>query len=612
MMKLSIFALALLFVSTFAHQSCYINIPIENLPSYIDEPIPHFTKEELPSQWLWANVSGTSYLTVVRNQNSPQYCGACWAFATTSALSDRIKITRNAQWPDSELSPQILLSCNQGENQGCNGGNPALAIEYIYNYSISHETCSNYQAQGWDTGLGCTQDILCKNCWMNKTCFLPPSYPIYQVEEFGNIQGEEDMMNEIFQRGPIVCGIDANGIENYTGGIINDTTGQNEINHAVSVVGYGVDDSGTPYWHVRNSWGSYYGEEGFFRIVRGSNNLGIETSCQWATLKDTWTSDVRNLTNGSIVNANILEQQKVDLSDEPLDYGCAQIDPSEYGQIYSSTGSFPWDHISEEDLPTEWDWRNVSGVNYCTWTRNQHIPRYCGSCWAHAATSALADRINIARNSSIPDLALSVQAILNCGAGGSCGGGAPGKVYAWAVSNGIPEDSCQNYVAANPQEATCSDVQLCHQCFPSTDGTPNCTAVTNYRRWFVGAHGAVVGATLIKKAIYSGGPIACSMDATDAFRAYTGGIFSEFVAVPVVNHIVSLVGWGVENGTEYWIMRNHAGNYWGENGFMRIVTGGNNLGIEHYCNWATPVITSENKISGYDDFVGNYEDIIMM
>lgn len=63
--------------------------------------------------------------------------------------------------------------------------------------------------------------------------------------------------------------------ENYTGGIFNDTTGANTTNHAISIVGYGVEN-GVKYWLGRNSWGSYWGINGFFKIIRGRNNLGIE------------------------------------------------------------------------------------------------------------------------------------------------------------------------------------------------------------------------------------------------------------------------------------------------------------------------------------------------
>lgn len=55
-------------------------------------------------------------------------------------------------------------------------------------------------------------------------------------------------------------------------------------------------------------------------------------------------------------------------------------------------------------LPNTWDWRNVSGKSYVTRTLNQHIPKYCGSCWAHAAISSFSDRLKIMRNASWPDM----------------------------------------------------------------------------------------------------------------------------------------------------------------------------------------------------------------
>merc|ERR1712227_710232 len=65
------------------------------------------------------------------------------------------------------------------------------------------------------------------------------------------------------------------------------------------------------------------------------------------------------------------------------------------------------------DYPADFTWCNKDGVNYCTQSVNQHIPQYCGSCWAQASMSALSDRIKMARGAKGIDIQLSVQHVLN-------------------------------------------------------------------------------------------------------------------------------------------------------------------------------------------------------
>ena len=107
-----------------------------NFTPHVKEPLPITPIEDLPSNYFWGNVNGKNFLTYQRNQHIPQYCGSCWSFSVTSSLSDRIKILRNAQWPDINLSPQILISCDLSDG-GCHGGDTRMAYEWIHKNNIT-------------------------------------------------------------------------------------------------------------------------------------------------------------------------------------------------------------------------------------------------------------------------------------------------------------------------------------------------------------------------------------------------------------------------------------------------------------------------------------------
>jgi len=102
-----------------------------------------------------------------------------------------------------------------------------------------------------------------------------------------------------------------------------------------------------------------------------------------------------------------------------------------------------WEIYDVNDVPESVDWRDMNGTNYLSWTKNQHTPIYCGSCWAQGTTSSIADRFNIKfYDYFTTPLGLSAQAVVNCQKGGDCSGGEPGSVYEWAFTNGIPHASC--------------------------------------------------------------------------------------------------------------------------------------------------------------------------
>jgi len=267
------------------------------------------------------------------------------------------------------------------------------------------------------------------------------------------------------------------------------------------------------------------------------------------------------------------------------------------------------------ELPSSFTWANVSGVSFLTPMRNQHIPTYCGSCWAFASTSCFADRWNVANRNTgdpIPNIMLSTQHVLSCGneavGCGTCEGGDELAVYQYAEEHGIPHESCSNYMA---RDTTC-DSNLtpfgdnrppCYNC----DEKASCYAIASYHKLYAKPGSTMLltsdtpGDTIdaMKQEIHESGPISCGIMATHKMEhSYSGGVYSEEPpdTDSRINHVVGVVGWGVDdNKNEYWHVRNSWGGEWGEDGFMKIVTStnpgplgkGNNL-LEEECAFTTP------------------------
>jgi cathepsin X len=221
-------------------------------------------------------------------------------------------------------------------------------------------------------------------------------------------------------------------------------------------------------------------------------------------------------------------------------------------------------------LPKAFDWRNVDGVNMATMSRNQHVPQYCGSCWAHGSVSALGDRIKIARKAQGVDINLSVQHILNCGNVGSCHGGSVLGPYSWLKSisgsgAGISYETSNPYLACSSEskegfcgniDTTCSADNLravAYTCSTFSDNGGHCAGLDKYPNATISDYGPVSGEEAMMREIVNRGPISCGIDAGPTLN-YTGGIMDE--QGEGIDHVISVVGYGVENGKKFWIVRN--------------------------------------------------------
>lgn len=241
--------------------SQYGHFPAVSTPSQETKQL----MESLPRELDWRSKDGKSYVTPIRNQGQ---CGSCYAFASMAMLESRLMImSKNAI--KKVFSPQDVVDCCE-YSQGCDGGFPYLiAGKYAEDFGVVEENCFPYL--GKDSK--CVDESSCKR-------YRATNYK-YVGGYFGACNEEEMIM--ALQDGPVSVAFEVtDDFEHYSGGIYKHTGLSDKFNpfrltnHAVLAVGYG-EERGVKYWIVKNSWGASWGESGYFRIMRGTNELNIES-----------------------------------------------------------------------------------------------------------------------------------------------------------------------------------------------------------------------------------------------------------------------------------------------------------------------------------------------
>jgi len=228
------------------------------VPNLNTEPIPH--SEALPTNFDWTTKGA---VTPIKNQ---QQCGSCWAFSTVGNLEG---VWFLAGHKLTSLSEQQEVSCSTTD-YGCSGGWPFWALTDMlaapYNGQIDTEAGYPYTSGGGDNGVCSfeTTDVGAKI----------KSYKSYCTESTAPCQ-ETAMQQLLVTYGPLSVCLDATPMQYYQGGIDNPADcDPNAIDHCVTMVGYGVE-GGVAFWKIKNSWGTDWGENGYYRLIRGIGACGI-------------------------------------------------------------------------------------------------------------------------------------------------------------------------------------------------------------------------------------------------------------------------------------------------------------------------------------------------
>ena len=221
-------------------------------------------------------------LREIRDQSK---CGSCWAFGGAETMSDRLCIHSNGKL-QTRVSAAHLTSCCTSCGNGCFGGYPSATFSYWKSHGIpsgglygDKTTCQPYFFAPCDDHMHKCEDYqdtpACETTCQDGYLDEDKSYGVSSY----TVRGETNIMKEIYENGSVEGTFTVyEDFGDYKSGVYKHETGTYLGGHAIKIIGWGVTEEGVKYWLIANSWGENWGENGYFRILRGTNECGIDGS----------------------------------------------------------------------------------------------------------------------------------------------------------------------------------------------------------------------------------------------------------------------------------------------------------------------------------------------
>ncbi|CAA6653808.1 unnamed protein product [Spirodela intermedia] len=241
-----------------------LDFPVRRHPESLKVTLP----KEFDARNVWSHCSSISRIL------DQGHCGSCWAFGAVESLSDRFCIHFGQ---NISLSVNDLLSCCGFLcGDGCDGGYPILAWQYLVQNGVVTEECDPYFDQIGCSHPGCEPSYPTPTC--EKKCKAGnqvwPESKHFSVNAYRVSSDQHDIMAELYKNGPVEVSFTVyEDFAHYKSGVYKHITGVSIGGHAVKLIGWGTSDRGEDYWLLANQWNRGWGDDGYFKIARGGTSV---------------------------------------------------------------------------------------------------------------------------------------------------------------------------------------------------------------------------------------------------------------------------------------------------------------------------------------------------